>query len=188
MGNGTVSYTFDTNTTGSPRPGTLTIGGQIFALNQVGPNDGFCGSSNGQTFPSTPVGGLCSAGTASTVTGGGPWAWSCVGVNGGTTAACSVDYSACGNVWIDGTSYYNTSIQAAYDAAYSGAILKMQAVAITEDLQFDIDQNVTLEGGFDGCTYYLRDEDSATAIIGELTIGGAGSGSGSVTIENIAIE
>jgi hypothetical protein len=37
----------------------------------------------------TPVANLCSAGTASAVSGTGPWTWSCGGSNGGTTASCS---------------------------------------------------------------------------------------------------
>jgi hypothetical protein len=50
---------------------------------------GACGSTNGMTVNTTPVANLCSAGTASTVGGTGPWTWSCGGSNGGTTASCS---------------------------------------------------------------------------------------------------
>src|SRR5262249_25774 len=32
---------------------------------------------------------LCSAGTATTVSGSGLWTWSCLGLNGGRTAQCS---------------------------------------------------------------------------------------------------
>ena len=38
---------------------------------------------------SAPTANLCSAGTASTVSGSGPWSWSCAGSSGGTTATCS---------------------------------------------------------------------------------------------------
>ena len=51
--------------------------------------NGVCGSSNGGSFTSAPTTNLCSAGTASSVSGSGPWSWSCVGSNGGTTATCS---------------------------------------------------------------------------------------------------
>ena len=51
--------------------------------------NGACGSSNGGTFTSAPTTNLCSAGTASAVTGTGPWTWSCAGSGGGTTASCS---------------------------------------------------------------------------------------------------
>ena len=51
--------------------------------------DGVCGSSNGATLTSAPTANLCSAGTASAVTGTGPWNWTCIGSGGGTTASCS---------------------------------------------------------------------------------------------------
>jgi hypothetical protein len=53
--------------------------------------NGACGSSNGQNLLSAPTSNLCSAGTASTVTGAGPWSWTCAGSNGGTTASCSAN-------------------------------------------------------------------------------------------------
>jgi endoglucanase len=51
--------------------------------------NGACGSSQGQHFTSAPTGNLCSAGTATAVSGGGPWMWSCTGSNGGSTPSCS---------------------------------------------------------------------------------------------------
>jgi len=51
--------------------------------------NGACGSSNGANFTAKPTNNLCTTGTASTVTGTGPWTWSCAGSNGGTTASCS---------------------------------------------------------------------------------------------------
>ncbi len=53
------------------------------------PLNGACGSANGTTVSSAPASNLCSSGTASSVTGSGPWTWSCAGSNGGTTASCS---------------------------------------------------------------------------------------------------
>jgi hypothetical protein len=50
---------------------------------------GSCGSANGIAASSTPTTNLCSAGTASTVAGSGPWEWSCVGSDGGGTASCA---------------------------------------------------------------------------------------------------
>jgi Zn-dependent metalloprotease len=52
------------------------------------PGDGSCGTSNGGTFTTIPAANLCSAGTASAVSGAGPWSWSCLGSLGGTTADC----------------------------------------------------------------------------------------------------
>lgn len=62
---------------------TATFTGPTVFLN------GTCGSSDGGIFTTTPTVGLCSAGTASTVSGSGPWAWTCQGSGGGTSASCS---------------------------------------------------------------------------------------------------
>jgi hypothetical protein len=53
------------------------------------PINGACGSASGVAVTTAPTTGLCSAGTATTVTGSGPWAWTCNGSNGGTNASCS---------------------------------------------------------------------------------------------------
>src|ERR1700752_1086560 len=45
------------------------------------PINGTCGSANGVAVNSAPTSGLCSAGTASSVSGSGPWDWSCAGSN-----------------------------------------------------------------------------------------------------------
>ena len=55
------------------------------------PINGACGRSHAQSFSSTPADGLCALGTASSVTGTGPWLWNCVGAAGGSTAACSAN-------------------------------------------------------------------------------------------------
>jgi len=51
--------------------------------------NGVCGSSSGHPLVAMPSSNLCTAGAATTVTGIGPWNWSCTGQNGGTTANCS---------------------------------------------------------------------------------------------------
>jgi len=56
----------------------------VSATFTANPVNGACGSSNGQTFASAPTADLCSAGTPTSVAGGGPWAWSCAGSGGGT--------------------------------------------------------------------------------------------------------
>ncbi|WP_243651762.1 choice-of-anchor U domain-containing protein [Thiobaca trueperi] len=56
----------------------------------AGPVNGVCGSANGQPLTSAPSGAaLCSSGNATTVSGSGPWSWSCAGSGGGITASCS---------------------------------------------------------------------------------------------------
>jgi hypothetical protein len=54
------------------------------------PVNGACGPANGTAASVAPTAGLCTAGTASSVTGTGPWAWQCTGSNGGTTSSCTV--------------------------------------------------------------------------------------------------
>lgn len=51
--------------------------------------NGVCGSANGVGVTSAPSSNLCSSGTATTVSGSGPWSWNCNGANGGTNASCS---------------------------------------------------------------------------------------------------
>ena len=58
-------------------------------LTQTIMGNGTCGSSNGLTLTAAPTATLCSMGSASAVTGSGPWSWTCDGVNGGTTVNCS---------------------------------------------------------------------------------------------------
>ncbi|MDR0650755.1 MAG: hypothetical protein LBG59_05135 [Candidatus Peribacteria bacterium] len=53
--------------------------------------NGVCGSANGTNITAAPTSNLCSVGTASTVSGSGPWTWTCAGLNGGTNASCSAN-------------------------------------------------------------------------------------------------
>ena len=53
------------------------------------PINGQCGSANGQTVDSRPSNNLCAVGSASAVSGNGPWSWTCAGSNGGRAASCS---------------------------------------------------------------------------------------------------
>lgn len=57
---------------------------------------GTCGSANGQTLASAPSGAsLCASGdSASSVSGSGPWTWSCQGANNGSVVACSASMAA----------------------------------------------------------------------------------------------
>ena len=74
--------------TSAPASATVTVNAAAAAIN------GTCGSANGTTASSAPSANLCSAGTSSSVTGSGPWTWSCGGSNGGTTATCTASLSA----------------------------------------------------------------------------------------------
>jgi hypothetical protein len=61
----------------------------ITATAPVSSISGACGASNGMSLASAPNSSLCTTGSASAVTGSGPFAWSCTGSNGGSTAACT---------------------------------------------------------------------------------------------------
>jgi len=80
---------------------------------------GVCGSSNGASFYSIPTTNLCSAGTASTVSGSGPWAWTCAGLYGGTPASCSANKKvngSCGSA----NGHVRTAIPAGSDLCSAG--------------------------------------------------------------------
>ncbi|MDD4409626.1 MAG: DUF2341 domain-containing protein [Candidatus Pacebacteria bacterium] len=59
--------------------------------------NGVCGSASANLFTTTPTTNLCVYGTASSISGSGPWTWTCSGSNGGTTASCAAHVKgACG--------------------------------------------------------------------------------------------
>jgi hypothetical protein len=55
--------------------------------------NGSCGPANGVALSAAPSTGLCSLGAASTVTGSGPWHWSCAASNNGTTTLCEAPFT-----------------------------------------------------------------------------------------------
>ncbi len=69
--------------------GTVTESVAVDITSAQAPINGVCGPAHGQSFASAPSANLCSAGAASSVTGSGPWSWTCAGVRGGTNANCS---------------------------------------------------------------------------------------------------
>jgi sugar lactone lactonase YvrE len=59
------------------------------ALSGIAAADGACGTASGVAAIFKPAANLCSSGTASVVTNGSPWSWSCSGSGGGAAASCS---------------------------------------------------------------------------------------------------
>jgi hypothetical protein len=140
---------------------------------------GECGSANGQSIIVAPK-ALCKAGTPSTVSGTGPWAWNCVGLNGGITVPCSASLPPVQLVDVSGGAYFN-SITSAYAATTtSSETISAQAVASGENLLFDKPVAVQLKGGFDGS--FANNANSFT-IIGTLIIK-----NGRLTVENIILK
>ena len=79
---------FVTSTTNPLTVANVTADHSIAGTFAANPINGTCGSSNGTPFTIAPAANLCATGTASSVSGSGPWTWSCDGSNGGTTASC----------------------------------------------------------------------------------------------------
>ncbi|MFA6330035.1 MAG: glycine-rich domain-containing protein, partial [Candidatus Micrarchaeia archaeon] len=71
-------------------------GSGIVILRYVIVTNGSCGSSNGQNLYSAPSTNLCSVGSASSVSGSGPWSWTCSGSNGGASTSCSANLAVNG--------------------------------------------------------------------------------------------
>ncbi|GAB1387771.1 hypothetical protein MASR1M59_29190 [Melaminivora sp.] len=88
---GTCTITADQAGTGDSGINRYLAAAQVSTSITVNnaPINGACGSSHGSTFTSAPAANLCSAGTASGVTGSGPWSWTCGGQHGGNPASCS---------------------------------------------------------------------------------------------------
>jgi outer membrane protein OmpA-like peptidoglycan-associated protein len=57
-------------------------------LEPPAPVDGICGAASGAPSPTKPQSALCSSGITGTVSGRGPWTWTCSGANGGSPASC----------------------------------------------------------------------------------------------------
>ena len=66
-----------------------TNDGATASCSATRPISAACGSSNGGTYTEKPTTGLCNPGTASAVSGYGPWSWTCYGTSGGASASCS---------------------------------------------------------------------------------------------------
>jgi hypothetical protein len=62
------------------------------------PLNGACGSPNGVAVSSAPTSNLCRSGTASAVSGSGPWTWNCKGSGGGAAAACSAPLTSSADI------------------------------------------------------------------------------------------
>ncbi len=96
--------------------------GTNFTCASATPVNGSCGTANGGSYTSAPTSGLCSAGTASGVSGSGPWTWSCTGTNGGSTASCSASKSATGQPNLTAGSVSPTSVTSGVSTSFSSTI------------------------------------------------------------------
>jgi hypothetical protein len=87
--NGTA-YTFTVTATNSVGTSSASAASNLVTpATQVSTINGVCGPSNGAIFTVAPSTYLCNNGTPATVSGSGPWSWTCNGSNGGTSATCT---------------------------------------------------------------------------------------------------
>jgi hypothetical protein len=103
QGTGTCTVTLNSDTT-------------VTATFMVNPVNGICGTPNGQTFTTAPTTNLCSTGSATSISGDGPWSWLCTGINGGTDANCAT-------IWMRGDINKDKSVD------ISDTILTLQVMA-----------------------------------------------------------
>ena len=93
-----ASASLSSNIVISVSDGTLSAALAPFAITVTAPTqNGACGAANGTAVTSAPTSALCSTGTASAVSGSGPWAWSCAVASPGKTASCSAPVSSSGS-------------------------------------------------------------------------------------------
>ncbi len=67
--------------------------------------NGRCGTANEAVLYEIPQNGLCAAGSASVVTGQGPWNWTCSGLHGGKAEVCKAESkrdAVCGEATLSG--------------------------------------------------------------------------------------
>ena len=91
--NGTA-YTFTVTASNAVGPGPASQHSNSVTPSTPSAINGTCGSSNGVFFLVSPASNLCTTGGASSVSGSGPWSWTCIGSNGGTTSTCSAPKAA----------------------------------------------------------------------------------------------
>ncbi|MDP9127124.1 MAG: OmpA family protein [Pseudomonadota bacterium] len=71
-------------------------GGAPALCSAAGKKDAVCGTASLAGHREAPQDNLCSVGQASSVSGGGPWNWTCVGANGGSQVACTAPIKVSG--------------------------------------------------------------------------------------------
>jgi hypothetical protein len=116
------------------------------------PVNGQCGPANGTPTSTKPTTGLCSVGTATSVSGSGPWTWGCNGSNGGTNASCSAPLPNTGqNVPCNGD--ITAPLQSAISAAANGTIVNVGAGSCSMSSKITInDKNIIIKGAGKGVT------------------------------------
>ena len=122
-GNGTVYYSVSANTSTSSRTGTITVGGQIFTVNQAGATScSYSISPTNQSFSSS--GG---SGTISVTTGSGCF-WNAVSSD---TSWLTITSGSSGSG--NGTVYYSVSVNTSTSSRTGTIIIQGQTFTVNQD-------------------------------------------------------
>jgi Putative binding domain, N-terminal/Repeat of unknown function (DUF5648) len=105
--------------------GATTVSAYTSVTHVLKATPGVCGSSSGTVQGVKPTTNLCSQGSASSVTGTGPWNWVCYGSNQTTFASCSapapvIPPKGIGPAQGTGTALATTFSQTFYNATING--------------------------------------------------------------------
>jgi hypothetical protein len=122
---------------------------------------GACGTANGETVGAPPKTGLCSSGTASAVSGSGPWTWTCAG-NNGTSAACAANSTTASGNGAVPSAVYGVTLDDVSNTSAELYALKQLAHMPTARIVFDVGEPPS---------YYLQPLQTlrtAAHIMGEL--------------------
>lgn len=142
---------------------------------------GACGTAELQALWETPTTtALCSAGTPSSVSGNGPWSWSCIGSGGGATVGCGALLGPAEKPELTGFQGYNPpSSPAAY--YYTGPILP-NSVAQNGDVLYlygdfaPSGNTVLIDGNAVGTSYQSQSQIN-------VSLTGIANGTHSVTVQ-----
>jgi hypothetical protein len=154
--------------------------------------DGACGSANGKDATRAPSGSLCTSGDATPVSGSGPWDWSCKGIGGGKTSACSAPLLSAFYVATTGKDSNPGTITApfltlgkAQSAMQTSASIKN---AVLGPGTYDLSANWTWAAADDGETWLAQDGPGTAIVAGNMTYFVSSSGANQLSIYGLVFD
>lgn len=134
-----------------------------------------CGNSNGAIAPAKPTSNLCSAGTASVVSGVGPWYWTCESNSGGASPFCATATPVNVSVTLAGSGTGSVNSDPAGIACASGSSSGCSA-AYTTGTEVTLSATTSTDSSFTGwsgacsgtanCMISMTADKSTTATFG----------------------
>jgi subtilisin family serine protease len=145
--------------------------------------DGLIDDGIASTPTTCGVGACSSTGTLSCINGalvdtctpGAPTAEACDGIDNDCDGL--VDEGLLIRI---GAVYYS-SLQTAYDSAGEGSVIQSQDIQLIEDLSANLNKTVTIDGGYDDCSYAAK--TGRTQLKGQMTIS-----NGKVMVKDFILE